>query len=108
MAQVIVSTLGNHSGSVNVSVKLNDDDLERIYNAYKHRYAVEMLRHKTQSGAILEASDTVENLITQIDTHEILRDIVDRFMRDLVHTASNIEQRIILEKNVTPLIEYDL
>lgn len=94
MAQIVISTIDPINGSISSTIKLKDDYLHRIYRAYKYNQAAGHLKYLAGSGKVLEASDTIENIINDIPTQHILDELVNRFIKDLVNTAHHTELNI--------------
>ena len=98
MAQLVISTIDPENGSVSAVINLKDKDIQRIYNAYKRDYAEGYLKQKIDSGDILEASDTIENMQNGIEAQEILNDLAESFIKNMVNTTHNVEIRVAYEK----------
>lgn len=102
MAQIIITTIDQKNGALSVTFSLKDSAVERIYNAHKYVSAQEYLADKQREGQILEASDTIDNVIAQLASQDILEHIANRFVEDLCRhtytTESNIEYSKIYAK----------
>lgn len=100
MAQIIITTIDGKNGSINSTFRLKDKDIERIYNIFKQKLATERLNIKINSGDILEASDSVENYITQINPQEILDDLASDFVGALIERTYNIERNKLVKEAI--------
>ena len=110
MAQIIISTIDSTNGSINATIKLKDEHLNRIFKAYKYLQAKNYIAEKRESGAILESFDTVEEISKKIPAEDVVLSFVDRLIKDMVSLTSQVELKILQEEfnNSTERIEWSL
>lgn len=98
MAQIIVTIIDNVNGAVNSTYRLEDKDIARIYNALSYRYAHQVLQQKEENGDVLEANDTIADILNNVPPQEILNSLTSMLVSRIITDTHDIETKRLIKE----------
>lgn len=109
MAQIIITVIDTENGAANSTYKIKDKDISRIYKAFKYKLAYDYLQRKKNTEEVLEASDTVENISTQVTGQDVVNEVCNMFISNLIGRAHDIEKNKLIQDffDKNPYIEVE-